>query len=187
MQKFLKPLIILVIALFIGAGNTYANVAGDSANLNLRAKFDQNELSTISLNRKKLAIRAVLERYQSPISGKESSFISTCQKYNLDCYLLPSIAGLESTFGRFIWPESFNPFGWDRGYMMFDDWSQAIDTVGYGLRKGYLNRGALSVYEIGPIYSESPTWAVRVAWFMEEFKKEEAKLTLLSTEIPVKL
>lgn len=165
-----------------------AKESGSSAILSVVTRINQEEIKQVEIEKKKIAIRAVLERYQSPMAGSEVNFIETCNKYNLDCYLLPSIAGLESTFGRFIWPNSYNPFGWDRGYMMFEDWPQSIDTVGKGLRENYINKwGLLSVNQIGPIYSESPTWAVRVSWFMNEFRKEEEKLTLLSKEIPVKL
>lgn len=173
---------------FFSAGSAMAeNQAGDSAQLSLSVKIAKEEQRAQNLKRKELAIKSVLNRYDSPMADDANSFVEACIKYNLDCYLLPSIAGLESTFGRFIWPNSYNPFGWARGYMMFENWSDSIDTVGKGLRKGYLNRGALSTYEIGPIYSESPTWAVRVEWFKREFEKEEKKLSLISTEFPVKL
>lgn len=175
--------------IFLSAvSSVFAKESGSSANLNALARISKEEIKRAETEKKKMAIRAVLERYQSPMAGSEASFIETCKKYNIDCYLLPSIAGLESTFGRFIWPDSYNPFGWDRGYMMFENWPQSIDTVGKGLRENYINKwGLLSVEQIGPIYSESPTWSKRVSWFMSEFKKEEEKLTLLSAEIPVKL
>ncbi len=163
------------------------NQAGNSAQLALSVKFNKEEQEALDLKRKELAIRAVLNRYDSPMAGQEKSFIEACKKYNLDCYLLPSIAGLESTFGRFILPNSYNPFGWGRGYLMFNGWPESIDAVGQGLRNNYINRGAEGVYGIGPIYSESPTWAVRVAWFMNEFEKEEGKISLLSSDFPVKL
>ncbi len=137
---------------------------------------------------KEVAIKNILERYNSPLKNEEANFILTCKKYDLDCYLLPSIAGLESTFGRFIWPESYNPFGWGGGYIMFKSWEEAIDTVGAGLRKNYINKWGLNtVEEIGPVYSESPTWAKRVNWFINEFKKEEEKLLLLYSKFNVKL
>ena len=162
-------------------------LAGNSAELSLSAKIDKKEQDSLNLKRKELAIKSVLSRYNSPMVGSERSFIEACSRYNLDCYLLPSIAGLESTFGRFIWPDSYNPFGWGRGYLMFAGWSESIAAVAKGLRENYVNKGAENVYTIGRIYSESPTWAARISWFMAEFEKEEKKLSLLSTEIPVKL
>jgi len=121
--------------------------AGNSAQLSL--KMDQEEKITLDLKRKELAIKSVLNRYNSPMVDSASSFTETCLKYNLDCYLLPSIAGLESTFGRFIWPNSYNAFGWARGFMMFNSWSEGIDTVGKGLRENYLNRGRLGKRYLG--------------------------------------
>ena len=187
MKKLIVSLTIALVFLMRAPTTMAENQAGSSAQLSLATKIDRKELESLNLENKKLAIKLVLGRYGSPMLGAEDSFVDACKKYNLDCYLLPAIAGLESTFGRFIWPNSYNPFGWARGYMMFDNWSESIDTVASGLRNNYINRGALSVYEIGPIYSESPTWAVRVSFLMKEFEKEETKISLLSTEIPVKL
>lgn len=162
--------------------------SGSSAKLltDLRIKKDQGDFFSYKI--KEIAIKNILERYNSPLKGEEANFILTCRKYNLDCYLLPSIAGLESTFGRFIWPNSYNPFGWGGGYIIFESWKEAIDIVGAGLRKNYIDKWGLNtVEEIAPVYSESPTWAKRVNWFINEFKKEEEKLLLLYSKFNVEL
>ena len=162
-------------------------IAGASAPLVYNSFISTSDIEEMRLRKVKMAIENILKRYGSPMSEESDSFVKACIKYQIDCYLLPSIAGLESTFGKFIWPESHNAFGWARGYMMFDTWAEGIDTVGKGLRKGYLNKGALTVEDIGPIYSESPTWATRVNYFKIQFEKEEKKLTLLSSQFPVQL
>jgi hypothetical protein len=164
-----------------------ASVAGESASLAFSTRANKAEIEAIRDFKKKLAIEAVLERYDSPMVEATDSFLATCKKYSLNCYLLPSIAGLESTFGRFIYPNSYNPFGWGRGYIMFNEWSESIDAVGAGLRNNYINAGAQSVEEIGSIYSESDTWAIRIRWFMNEFEKEEKKLSLYDEDFPVQL
>lgn len=189
MKKIIFLTLITGLLFFYSPSITMAqNQAGSSAQLSTKIQIDQEEQTAIDFKKKELAIRAVLTRYNSPMIGEEKSFINACKKYTLDCYLLPSIAGLESTFGRFIWPNSYNPFGWARGYMMFSSWSDGINTVGKGLRENYINNwGLLTVNDIGPIYSESPTWAIRVNWFINQFKLEEEKLSLLSFEFPVKL
>lgn len=158
--------------------------SGSSAQL-----VNKNIVNNEDLNYKikEIVISRILDRYHSPLVGEEKNFISSCRKYQLDCYLLPSIAGLESTFARFIWPNSYNPFGWGGGYIMFDSWRDGIDTVAKGLRENYLNKGALTIDQIGPIYSESPTWATRVKWFKLQFEKEEEKINLLFSDFPVKL
>ncbi len=184
MGKIIKTIFIVFLFLIL-ARNTYAQkIAGTSAfiSYNINSSTYEKNLFT-----KKLAIKRILEKYSAPLVGETDSFINACSRYDLDCYLLPSIAGLESTFGRFIYLNSYNPFGWARGYMMFGSWAQGIETVGKGLREGYLNKGALSVSEIGLIYSESPTWSRRVQYFMNEFKHEEAKLQLYLNQESVEL
>ena len=180
---------LVTIVLFLSLANKAyaASVAGESASLAFNAKANKAEIEAIRDFKRKLAIEAVLERYDSPMTVEIDSFLSTCKKYSLNCYLLPSIAGLESTFGRFIYPGSYNPFGWGRGYLMFKNWSESIDTVGAGLRNNYIDTGAVSVEEIGSIYSESNTWATRIRWFIRQFENEEKKLSLYDEDFPVQL
>jgi len=188
MKSLILTFIIICLFFFSSSIVNAENQAGSSAQLSLITKFERKKLNEVDLRKKELAIRAILERYHSPMIGEEKNFIKTCIKYNLDCYLLPSIAGLESNFGKFIWPNSYNPFGWNRGYMIFKSWSESIDTVGKGLRENYINKwNLLTVDEIGSIYSESPTWAIRVNWFINQFILEEEKFLLLSSNFPVKL
>lgn len=187
-MKNLIALTLSALFLFLSAIPVRAEImAGASAPLVYNSFISTNDIELLRQNKMKIAIETVLKRYDSPMSEESNSFVKACIKYQMDCYLLPSIAGLESTFGKFIWPDSYNAFGWARGYMMFDSWDEGIDTVAKGLRKGYLNKGALTVDQIGPIYSESPTWAIRVNYFINQFKREEEKMSLLSDQLPVKL
>lgn len=187
-MKKLISIIVFSLIIFIFSTPVKAEVmAGASAPLVYNSFISTNDIEILRQNKMKIAIETVLKRYDSPMSEESDSFIKACIKYQIDCYLLPSIAGLESTFGKFIWPNSYNAFGWARGYMMFDSWDEGINTVAKGLRKGYLNKGALTVDQIGPIYSESPTWAVRVNSIRDQFEKEEDKLSLLSNQFPVQL
>ncbi len=186
-QKILKTIITGLLFLFLLAKTVFSQsvASGSSAQLVNNLKIEENK--KIEYTIKEIVIRRILEKYNSPLVGEEKSFVSTCYKYSLDCYLLPSIAGLESTFGRFILPNSYNPFGWGGGYIIFDSWQDGIETVASGLKNHYINKGAIDIYQIGPIYSESPTWAIRVNWFLNQFKQEEEKIKLLFTEFPVKL
>lgn len=193
MKKIIKKIILSTIItgllfLFLVIKKTFAIelISGASAQLAINT-IKETSIIDNKFKIKEIAIRQVLERYHSPLLGQEKAFITTCRQYDLDCYLLPSIAGLESTFGKFIYPNSYNPFGWGQGYIMFSNWEEGIDIVGKGLRKNYLNKGATDVWSIGPIYSESPTWATRVNWFIEQFKKEEEKIPLYSLDFPVQL
>ncbi len=189
MNKLVQILFVTGLFLIVLASRAEAAIiAGDSASLSSAFKADRNEVEKSALFKKRLAIKTVLQRYDSPMVGEVDSFLKTCEKYSLDCYLLPSIAGLESSFGRFTYPGSNNAFGWGRGLIMFKDWSEGIDVVGRGLRENYMDKwNAQTIDEIGAIYCEGNTWAGKIKWFMNEFKKEEAKLSLYTSNFPVQL
>src|SRR5690606_36825575 len=108
---------------------------------------------------KRNVIKNVLTSYNSPLVSEVDTFLEVCTKYNIDCYLLPSIAGVESTFGKFTLSGSHNPFGWGGGLIIFDSWDDGIDTVGRALSEYYYAKGANTIETIGPIYAASPTWA----------------------------
>lgn len=176
---------ILITIYFLLPKTVIANeIAGHSATITYNFEKDKQ---LENFNIKKLVIRRVLDKYSSPLLDETDSFINSCINYNLDCYLLPSITGLESSFGRYTYPNSYNPFGWGGGYIMFNSWNIAIDTVARGLRENYFNKGAETVDKIAPIYAESPTWAVRVKYFISQFEEEEEKISLLLSKKEVEL
>jgi hypothetical protein len=153
------------------------NTAGESANL---AKINpQAQTETLKYLRAKKVIKKVLEKHGSPMVDATDDFIETCKQYQLDCYLLPAIAGVESTFGKFIYPNSYNAFGWARGYMMFDNWGEGINTVGKGLRYNYIDKGATDIQSIGKIYCELSSWAGKVTRILDEFYAEDKNLLYL--------
>jgi len=185
MRRIILAFIAILISFLFNVKNvSAANIAGVSATISYNlANNNKND----ELFLKKIVIERVLTKYSSPLKDEADSFVKTCASYNLDCYLLPSITGVESTFGKFILNGSYNPFGWDRGLFMFNNWSQGIDTVGHGIRENYINKGATTVDEIGSIYCEGNTWAGKVKLFMNEFQKEEEKINLFFTEDKVEL
>ena len=187
MRKLILGILFIFLILFSATPVKSEIIAGASAPLTHQSFIDTKDTEQLQEKKFQIVIESVLKRYNSPLSGESEAFVKACIKYQIDCYLLPSIAGLESTFGKFIWPNSYNPFGWARGYMMFDNWEDGIETVAKGLKNGYVKKGAVTVDEIGPIYSESPTWAIRVNFFINQFEKEEKEMTLLSDQFPVQL
>ena len=184
MRKIHILAITALILLFTPAPTVAETVSHDSAKI---ISLSPVNLNTQRFSMKKLVMSRVLKQYNSPLLSSIDSFLATCVLYDLDCYLLPSITGLESSFGKFTHPGSNNPFGWGGGYIMFDSWDQAIDTVGKGLRYNYINKGADSVEKIAPIYAESLTWAPRVQYFMNVFEKEEDKIDSILDENRVNL
>lgn len=188
MKKITLFFLILTGLLLLTKSAHAENVAGHSATLNLAVlPLNSQIIKETELLKKKAAIQAVLERNHSPLAQSTSAFIEACKLYDLNCYLLPAISGLESTYGQFILPGSYNPFGWGGGRIYFKSWEEGIMTVGQGLRLRYINSGAGSIEAIGHIYSESPTWAARVRIMMHQFEEEEQQNGLFFTPDSVKL
>jgi len=154
-------------------------VAGSSAVRKL-PNYYQNQDKEDYFNKsiKKMVLKKVFSQYNSPLIYNINDFINTCQEYNLDCYLLPSIAGLESYFGNRVLPQSHNPFGWGGGLYLFPNYSHSINYVGKNIKQKYINKGANTVEKIGRIYAASPTWSIRVRFFLNKFNNEENKLKL---------
>lgn len=156
-------------------------VAGNSAKINYTQLGNKEYENSQELFIKKMAIKNYILKYNAPLANETDAFIKACTQYDLDCYLLPAISGIESSFGLYLRPGTFNPFGWGRGDIPFTSFSEAIMTVGKGLRDNYINKGATSVEQIGRIYCEGNTWAGKVTYFMNQLEKEEKNLLLLST------
>ena len=168
-------LTVLLLASF-GAVPAWAQaIAGSSAAVSYVEKNSTTSISLQDMALKRKAITEVLKRYDSPLLPEVDSFLEACTTYNLDCYLLPSISGVESTFGKFLISSTNNPFGWGRGISSFKDFHEAIMTVGKGLRENYIDKGATSVDQIGSIYCEGNMWSGKVNHFIGEFKEEENK------------
>ena len=150
-------------------------IAGSSAAVSYLEKNSTRSTDLASFAVKRKAMTEVLKRYNAPLLTEVDSFLDACKTYNLDCYLLPSISGVESGFGRALIPGTYNPFGWGRGLLAFKSFNQTIMTVGKGLREGYIDKGADTVDKIGRIYCEGDTWSGKVKFFMNQFKEEEKK------------
>lgn len=149
--------------------------------LNAHKKFNSKlEIRPISndlqIVNKYLSIRTLLNTYNSPIEEDAHSFTEVCKTIDVDCYLLPSIAGLESGFGKHIAPGSYNPFGWGKGYIYFDSWSSGINIVGNSIKKNYIDKGYKTTYEISHIYApSSTTWYINVDYFRKKLYNEELR------------
>jgi hypothetical protein len=169
-------LTVLLIAAGFGAQPVHAElIAGSSAAVAYREPNSTSSVSVQNLALKRKAMTEVLKRYDAPLLSEVDSFLEACTTYNLDCYLLPSISGVESTFGRFLIPGTFNPFGWGKGAIPFTSYNQTIMTVGKALREQYIDKGADTVDKIGRIYCEGDTWSGKVSYFIAKFREEEQK------------
>jgi hypothetical protein len=119
-------------------------------------------------------LRDYLKGKNSPLSENAQDFVEAADKYNMDWRLVAAISGLESSFGR-AYPEgTFNGWGWGYskgGVKQFASWKEAIYEINKGLRKNYADKGLTNPYLMNKIYAASPTWGVRVSYFMEDIEK----------------
>lgn len=101
-------------------------------------------------------LKAFLQKYNSPMTDNAGTFIRVADEYGIDYRLLPAISCLESGCGKQMPYQSYNAFGWGvygGNYISFEDFDDAIETVGAGLNKGYFSKGANTVEKIAPIYN----------------------------------
>ena len=168
----MKQLILLVAFLFVTSlfpKNTYAvtNAASSAALTPVTIGAKETEDYRVK------ALSNVFKKYNSPLEPYASAYVQAADKYGVDWRLLPSISGLESSFGVHLMPNSYNAYGWGGGHIYFKNWEDGIDHINKTLKANYMEKwGATNVWEIGPIYAESPTWSVRVNRFMEEINSE---------------
>lgn len=120
-------------------------------------------------------LQGYLQSKNSPLAPYAVDFVTQADKYNLDWRFVAAISGLESSFGKAIPYNSYNGWGWGvygDNVIRFSSWSEGIATISQGLRERYMNQwGKNNVYEIGAVYASSPTWAVRVSYFMDNISK----------------
>lgn len=117
-------------------------------------------------------LKKFLSVYASPMANEADNFVKIADKYNLDWRLLPAIAGVESTFGKFIPSGSYNAYGWHNGKYYFNSWSDATETVAKGIKTKWGSMGEISHWKIGPYYAQNPLWASHVDHFMNLIKTQ---------------
>ena len=110
---------------------------------------------------------------KSPLAFFAQDFVAEADRNFLDYRLLVSISGVESTFGRNHILGTYNVYGWGKGTIPFQSWPDGIAKVSAGLKTGYLDKGAISVAQIAPIYDPpgSRNWAAGVSQFMAEIEQ----------------
>lgn len=135
------------------------------------------EVEFKQVNRKK-ALEGFFNKYNSPLKGNVDKFIEVADRYKIDYRIIPSISCMESTCGKFVIKDTYNPFGWGiygNNAIYFKNYDEAIEVVGEGLNKGYFAKGYDTVEEIAPIYTppNSTNWKNGVSFFMNEISKFE--------------
>ncbi|MCH7541267.1 glucosaminidase domain-containing protein [Patescibacteria group bacterium] len=104
-----------------------------------------------------------LKKQGSPMASEAKSLVKIADKYGFDWTLLAAIAGVESTFGRFVPLGSHNAYGWHNGNFYFNSWASASEYVAKGITVKWGHMGEITPWKIGPYYAETPNWAARVS------------------------
>ena len=151
--------------LFAKAVSADTITAGESA----RIKLTSQSVSKLP-DQRTIMLKQYLLNHNSPLAIYAKFLIQKSDQYQLfDWRLLPAIAGVESTFGKFMPDNSYNAWGWANGNYVFSSWEDAIDEVSKTLKEKYINRGLNTVDKIAPVYAPpSSAWAGKVKYFIEQ-------------------
>jgi hypothetical protein len=179
MKKIFTIVVIIFISTILFSTKAQAYQESQTSSAKLSLNVQSSSISDIRVK----ALKRVLENYNSPLIDEAENYVRLADKNGVDWKLLPSIACLESSFGKRLMPNSHNAYGWGGGHIYFDSWEHGIDTITKALSEKYYARGADTVWSIGPIYAESPTWAVRVNGFMQKIEREY--VSLLRNEVTI--
>jgi hypothetical protein len=180
-QKLTAYLFLIVAVLASTAGQVQAGtkIAGATAELVTNSPQDDPRVEHL---------RSFLENYNSPAASDADHFIAEADRLSLDWKLVAAIAGVESTFCRFIPSQSHNCWGWgiptgaQKG-IGFVSYRQGITRVSEGLRYRYIDRDLVTIDQIGRVYAASPAWSTKVRFFMDRIDNWQPRLSASSVRI----
>ncbi len=142
------------------------------------AQLFANDLRTAKLAR-------YLAYKRSPFVHAAPTFVEEADRNNLDYRLLVAISGIESSFGQAHPYGSYNVWGWAAGKIYFRSFEHGITVVSAALKENYIDRGAVTIEQIGRIYCPPCTskWPGAVRQFMAEIEAVDVSdLTLEPSE-----
>lgn len=138
------------------------------------------EIESKPIDKRAQVLKDYLAKYNSPLENSAVDFIEAADKHQLDWKLVVSIAGTESTFGKFI-PgghdplySSYNGWGWGvygDNSLGFRSWKDAIFTISKGLKDDYVDKGYTEPFSMNRKYAASKTWGAHVNYFMNDLDK----------------
>jgi len=148
-------------------------------------KVENTRVSEVKkVDKKALILAKYLEKYNSPLQYHAQDFVDAADANGLDWKLLPSIAGVESTFGKHI-PGGYNAWGWGvygNQALGFRSWKEGIFIISKGLKENYVNRGLTNPYAMNRIYAASPSWGGKVVYFMNDLDSFAKQYQMESSE-----
>ena len=163
MKKLIIYILITAVLFALGTFGAHAQDVSD-ASASLRSEVQESGFDYRAEN-----LREFLEIYDSPLAIYAEDFVTYADLNGLDYRLVPSISGVESTFGKHIPTDSFNAYGWANGEYGFTSWENSIAVVSQTLKISYIDRGAPTIAKIAKRYAPpSVTWAGKVKFFVKK-------------------
>ena len=101
-------------------------------------------------------------------NDQPSLAVRIADTYDYDWKLLPSIAGVESQFGKIVPFGSYNPYGWYNGNFSFTNWNHATEYVAKEMKTKWGYMGRINHWKIASSYAASPFWAGHVEIYMRQ-------------------
>lgn len=122
-------------------------------------------------------------QYNSPLENHAQDFVDAADQHGVDWKLVPSISGVESTFGKNAY--GYNAWGWGiygNQALGFKTFKEGIFTVTEGLKQNYINRGLTDPYHMNRVYATSPSWGWRVSYFINDLEEFSGNYPLKQTQ-----
>jgi hypothetical protein len=176
-MKYLMFFITFVMILFVFMpGDTRA--AGPSITTSAQIKKDALSINYDNDYRVN-TLKNFFDNYNSPLASYAADFVYWADYYQIDWRLVPSISGVESTFGKRMPKGSYNAYGWAGGNYRFSSWEDSIEEVNKTLRLKYKDDGAVTLGQIAHRYAPpSSTWAWKVDFFMNKIDNTSLSFSL---------
>lgn len=122
-----------------------------------------------------LTIDLYLQEKGSPMVGYGATFVSAGKIFGVDPYLVVSIAGKESSWGK----DCFRPYNaWGWGDSTWASWTDGINNYTRSLGEEYIAKGITEIPRIAPIYCPPNyvSWANDVTLFHTELTTLEQNI-----------
>lgn len=174
MRKTIAILILFLFTLNFSSGTNLGR-AKLEAKPNIKTEAEV-EITASKLDKEAEILAQYLAQHNSPLQYHAKDFIDAAKAYGLDWKLVPAIAGVESTFGKFI-PGGYNGWGWGvygAQAIYFKSWKEAIFTISKGLKEDYIDQGLRDPNSINRKYAASRYWGANVSYFMKELEQFKA-------------
>ncbi|WKZ24251.1 MAG: hypothetical protein QY312_01430 [Candidatus Dojkabacteria bacterium] len=148
----------------------YTDVVATQSEIIIPDKFGEVEAEdpreTALFKKKVAAVKSFFKRYKAPLEAHAEDFVRAADSYGIDYRLLPAIAMIESSGGKFLF-RPYNPFGWGRSG--FPSFTAAIYDVARGMSRYYaggLREPERIAYRYNPVTPES--WGRKARTFMNQ-------------------